>query len=1052
LLSLIPTDQRRRWLRGERVTIEDYLDRFPHLRESPDILLDLIYSEACLREEMGAAADWNDYYARFPGLADALKRQHEVHRAMADATLKDLDRLCSLAPSADSQPMRGVGDTAHDLPLVPGYDIDSEVGRGGMGIVYRARHLKLNRIVALKMVRGGAHADAEQLVRFLKEAEVLAQIQHPGVVQVFETGTIDGRPYLAIEFCPGGSLAQKLRDAPLGARNAAMLVQGLARAIQVIHDKGIIHRDLKPANVLFAEDGTPKITDFGLAKVVGSDMTMTGSILGSPAYMAPEQADEKCQDIDGRVDLYSLGVILYECLTGRPPFRGATILETLDQVRHQTPVAPSRLTPKVPRNLETICLKCLQKSPRKRYDSAKDLSDDLGRFLGGEPIRARPVGSIERAWRWCRRKPLAATLLVALAIVLTGSMVGLTLMWQQATTGWRHAVANEAQARAQKHLADDQRAEAEAAADKANRLSEILIGMFEANDPLGVSGTGAYSVGAGSDLKAQELLERGAAKLARTELPPLTRALIQDRIGTVFISLGRLDEAAPLLLSALRIRQEQHGPLHQEVADSLHQMGRLEHLSGDYARAEHYYRAALDMRWKLGSDELDSDPTEFSLAWTIAEDLRVDEAEKLFRTVLDRRIRLRGPDHRDVAVVRLAVAAVLLEKRHYVAALEQARLARDIVARNPDAGPIVQATGLFQEAVVASFLLKRPAEAERKLAECLSVARKALGDRHIYLVPIYIQLAISNVQLKHWDDAEKNYRAAFDIIRSTGSPSHPQLGRFLEGYGSVLIKNGKLTEVDRLWEEFVRATQKRFGQKHRATADALTRYADYLFQRGRRDDEANTLLKAVDAFRADPEPQRRPLYLFCLRDLSSSHMNRNRPEAAVPLLREAVAIAQARHGSNDMVTGEMQTQLATALLDLGRFDQEVEELLSAAKKSLPSPSLIGSGSPMIPDVYHNLSRLHRLRKEPQPAAAAARRFRSLASQPGEFVTAARDLALTAKLLGDGSDDRRALLDDAMRALNQAKAKGHRNLAALRDDTDFALLRDRPEFLKLVGGK
>jgi WD40 repeat protein/tRNA A-37 threonylcarbamoyl transferase component Bud32 len=316
---------------------------------------------------------------------------------------------------------------------VPGYDIIRELGRGGMGVVYQARQRKLNRPVALKMILAGSHTGAADLGRFQTEAESIARLRHPNIVQVYEVGEHDGKPFFSLEFCGGGSLEKKLGGTPLPAREAAALVETLARAMQAAHEQRVIHRDLKPANVLLAEDGTPKITDFGLAKKLDeAGQTQSGVVMGTPSYMAPEQACGKSADIGPLADVYALGAVLYECLTGRPPFKAATALETIMQVASDEPVPPSRLQPKTPADLETICLKCLHKEVRKRYASARELADDLRHFLGGEPIRARPVGRAERAAKWVRRNPVVAALLAAVVLSLLGGAGGIFVKYQDA--------------------------------------------------------------------------------------------------------------------------------------------------------------------------------------------------------------------------------------------------------------------------------------------------------------------------------------------------------------------------------------------------------------------------------------------------------------------------------------------------------------------------------------------------------------------------------------------------------------------------------------------
>jgi serine/threonine protein kinase len=310
------------------------------------------------------------------------------------------------------------------------YLVEQRVGDGGMGSVYRAlREDAYRQQVALKVVRPGLDTE-EVLRRFHTERQALADLGHPHIARLLDGGTTeDGRPYLVMEYIDGEPLDRYCDRRQLGTAERLRLLQAVCGAVQHAHERGVVHRDLKPANVLVAADGTPKVTDFGLAKrlagsAAGASPTQTGAILGTPSYMAPEQAGGVAKQVGPAADVYALGAILYELLTGRPPFRAETPLDTLLQVLSDEPVPPGRLHPKLARDLETICLKCLQKDPGRRYPSAQELADDLGRFLRGEPIRARPVGPLERLWRWCRRKPLqTATVLALAASLLAGTAI-----------------------------------------------------------------------------------------------------------------------------------------------------------------------------------------------------------------------------------------------------------------------------------------------------------------------------------------------------------------------------------------------------------------------------------------------------------------------------------------------------------------------------------------------------------------------------------------------------------------------------------------------------
>jgi serine/threonine-protein kinase len=362
-----------------------------------------------------------------------------------------------------------------EFPEVAGYKLLGVLGRGGMGVVYRARHIKLDRIVALKMVIAGAHAAPEQLARFYTEAQAVAHLQHPTIIQIYEVGEQEGLPYFSLEFVDGGSLAQKCAGKPQPDKEAAQIVETLARGMHYAHQHGVVHRDLKPANILLMSDGSPKITDFGLAKRLeteSSSQTRSGAILGTPSYMAPEQALGEVHQVGPLTDVYSLGAILYELITGRPPFLAPNPMDTVMQVIREEPVAPKELQPAVARDLETICLKCLQKEQAKRYSSAETLAEDLRRFQAGEPITARPVGNAERFVRWCRRNPKIAALSAAVVFLLvsgtiaaSAAAVAFNAKRIQANTARQDAERNEQIAVAAKQRAE--KAEGEA---KSNEL------------------------------------------------------------------------------------------------------------------------------------------------------------------------------------------------------------------------------------------------------------------------------------------------------------------------------------------------------------------------------------------------------------------------------------------------------------------------------------------------------------------------------------------------------------------------------------------------------
>ena len=340
---------------------------------------------------------------------------------------------------------------------IPGYEILDHLGHGGMGVVYKARQLKPNRIVALKMILANKQASIEDKVRFQIEVEAIAGLQHPNIVPLYEVGEHDESPFFSLEFCGGGSLAHKLKNRTLTPIEAARLIETLARAMHYAHLRGVVHRDLKPANVLLSADGTPKIADFGLAKRMDSvsEFSQTGDVMGTPNYMAPEQAAGRARDTGPGTDVYALGAILYELVAGQPPFRAETAVATIQKVMNEEATAPSRHRPGIPRDLDTICLKCLRKEPLKRYASAEKLAEDLAAFQAGKPISARPLGTLQRGWRWCRRNPALAGALTAVVVsLIAGSLTALSFAFRAEEARRSEATRAEAETEARRDAQD----------------------------------------------------------------------------------------------------------------------------------------------------------------------------------------------------------------------------------------------------------------------------------------------------------------------------------------------------------------------------------------------------------------------------------------------------------------------------------------------------------------------------------------------------------------------------------------------------------------------
>jgi serine/threonine protein kinase/tetratricopeptide (TPR) repeat protein len=813
LISLLQGEQRRRWEHGERVPVETYLEQHPTLQTEPEGLLDLVYNEILIREEQGDRPGLEEYQRRFPEFASQLQVQFAVHGALRAGRL----HRTILYGQASLPPMRPAATSPElsNLPPVPGYEVLGELGRGGMGIVYKARQVRLKRLVALKMILAGSHPDAEILARFLVEAETVARLQHPNIVQIHEIGEYKGQPYLCLELVEGGSLAQLLAAAPLPARPAAELVETLARAVHVAHERGIVHRDLKPANILLQpnpkseipsmksetrkpksekaggavsdfgfrfSDFSPKVTDFGLAKRldVDSGQTQRGSILGTPSYMAPEQAEGKVDQLGPAVDGYALGAILYEILTGRPPFKGATPLETLVQVQTQEPVPPRRLQPTVPRDLETIYLKCLEKDPAKRYPSALELADDLRGFLTHQPIRARPVGRPERLWRWCRRKPLVAGLTATLIVVLCGAVASLSWLWLRAEHLRGVAEAKETKALENFRLARQAVDDYSLKVSNDRRLAEhfpplrkeLLLSAVPFYERLVARG------GDGPEMRAE--LARACQKLGS-----LTQAIDGPNKA-----IARYEQAVALL-ERLSADFPAEGRYQAELADANLGLGGLLLETGQSVAAKKALQAALDLRRGLAEQSMPGAERQAGLAAALSglaylylTTHNFVEAEKCYREAI-----------------------------HHLRQLVQHYPARDEYR-------VSLARSYRSLGVLYSRAGPRTKKQESAYRECLALCRALVArhpDRETYqqeLAVILGNLGILYGNTSRFREGEHAYRQALAIKRLLAE-KHPELTSYqrslvhsMDDLGTLYSMSGRLEKAETIHRQAVPLLQR----------------------------------------------------------------------------------------------------------------------------------------------------------------------------------------------------------------------------------------------------
>lgn len=541
------------------------------------------------------------------------------------------------------------------------YRLGTEIGRGGMSLVLRADDTRLDRPVALKLILSGVYSDRKAREQFLAEARMTARMRHPNIVQIYDVGEENGIPYMALEFVDGGTLARAIALKPMTPADAAVLVETLARAVAYAHSRGVIHRDLKPANVLLSSDG-PKVADFGVALILDPGASAhSGVLAGTPNYMAPEQADSR-KDVGPPADVYALGAILYECLTSRPPFKAATPLETLDLVKNRPPVPPAALQPGVPEDLDTICLKCLDKEPGRRYSTAEELAEDLARYRHGRPIIARPVGRAERVWRWIRRNPIDASLVGTLALAIAIGFAGVLWQWMRAESLFDQAESRRKQIEQLYEESEIQKQEAlDARAETARSLKELQTAV---NDT-------AYLI---NTIDLDELFNFRALPIRKELLEPALRenreflrshgddpdrepeiVAAYFRIAILTRLTGTIEQALDAGKKALD-RQKPFVDSHKEViqykrdlAASYHNVGFLTNAGNQPEEALAYLKAARVIREEL----LDTQPdnldyrselagvqNDIGLAWFALAEPRQDPAmfataEQMFRSALD---------------------------------------------------------------------------------------------------------------------------------------------------------------------------------------------------------------------------------------------------------------------------------------------------------------------------------------------------------------------------------------------------------------------------------
>jgi serine/threonine protein kinase/tetratricopeptide (TPR) repeat protein len=1021
-------------------------------------------------------------------------------------------------PTGQRQPLRTKsvpGKKDAKLPTkVAGYDILGELGRGGMGVVYKAKQAGLNRLCALKMVLGGGHASADNLARFKIEAEAIAQLHHPNIVQVYEIGEEAGCPFFSLEYIDGSSLQQKIDSTPQSATETAQLMQEICEGVYAAHQRGVLHRDLKPANILLTKEGQPKITDFGLAKRLEEQdhgQTRTGAIMGTPSYMAPEQAMGKAKHLGPPADIYSLGAILYDMLTGRPPFRGETVMETLNQVQTLEPLPPVRLAPKVPLDLQTICLKALDKDPRKRYDSAGAMAEDLRRYLAGEPIQARPTPLWERAVKWVKRRPAVATL-IGVSCLAVVSLLALGALWlnserqaaedreeqqkrvanlaeqgrTEAERLQKIAEDNEREANRQKKIAEDNEREAktqEKIALQQKGIAEAQRLLAEQRLKQTRQAVDKMLTNVGFQTLVYEprmekirrvLVEEALAiylKLLdgrRDDLDLLFEAgLVHHRVGEIYSSQGKLDDSAKQYGLAAAIfgellAKDAHNVEYREAQAACEmELAKVANLQGRLDVSEKGYKRALQLFSSLATDK----PTvvlykeEMANLYANLGDIhllrgRIGDAEASYDKAIELRLAFppqlaKGPGARQrLARFRLNRGAILLEAGKIPEAEKSLLAARAEFKALSQAAPEV------------------PDYAFDWASSCLNLGNFYRKTNNLKAAALSFQEAVGLFQ-----SLQKSYPYT-PVFRQDLGRANYELGMTFGAQREFAQARDQLSKALDLQKRLFNDQPKQLSTRLQL-AQCYISLGVASVELGDHEGGLYNYQKGVDLLE-EVQPKARDAWVVCV-ELCRGYQNLADLQTA---LKQTGPAAESRQRllelRQDMVAA--QPDSAQARINLAATHQRFAEILLKGGKAGPAckhltdavaqwekaAALVpkdASVRQLLMKARFDLGAAH-LANDDHAAAAdqAAKLYGTVDKQPADhdFNVA----LLCGRCMLSANDDerldaaqRKAVVkgygDQAMKALDRAVARGFKDATQIETAEELQLLRDRPDFLALV---
>lgn len=808
----------------------------------------------------------------------------------------------SKSPSKN-RPPRFIGD----------YEILAELGRGGMGVVYKARHKKLQRVVALKMILSGAHNTPEALQRFLSEARAVAQLQHPSIVQIFDIGEHEGLPFFSLEFVEGTDLQKDLDGKPCSAKRAAGLVESVCRAMHYAHENGILHRDLKPANILLNGDGVAKVSDFGLAKEVdaeGSAATNDGTIMGSPSYMPPEQAKGELKSVTAKSDQYSLGAVLYQMLTARPPFLADRPFDTVMQVITNEAVAPRDLQPGIPEELETICLKALQKDQKARYDTCEEMANDLRRFLNGEPILAKPVSRLERAWRWCKRNPkiaipsaVASVFVASTAVIATWAWLATAAQAQQIEIEKENVVRERDEAEFQRGLAMAQKKQAEENEELARRQATLALQNIQ------------YVL--------TEIDTKLKAQPATSDLRIAILEAVSKKWNDLDVEMtgGVRGEAIPTLMA-----------LRQQIAIAFTELDKLKEADAEFEKLFNLGEERVKLK---GSDAARTNQAKIAMAWAPVRrrvEANPDEAMQLLKSAIElveACITDPRPEEGSPTENEIRELLAVLQQNLGVEYLEQ--------------GQLPETSEAFEKALrnmdtVLTNIRSEPGyeELDDNQKDTLTAMKQIAHDKSaLGLAYILIRMGQTKRSIELYNEAIAGRREIYQR-RPEMLPLKVELAGYLGNYGQALYWIDDLNGAEPILEESlvlseeITETDPEKADFKRALSTALYRLGTLRDLQEDREDEANRLFVRCEELRAElnttsPDQKNKVNYMLAAARAGSS-------ETAETLINEL--------GALDVKNGELHLERARALTQLARRAQAeqrerfLEDAMLALKRAV----------------------------------------------------------------------------------------------------------------------